>query len=115
MGESGAPFTYGDSTANRLGDLNADGTSANDPIYVPLNALDPAEIKFSGASDSIGADNSLAAKADREQMHRNAFEQFIRATPCLRRQRGMIVSRNSCRGPSRDRSAVLQNLTLSEL
>jgi len=99
VGESGSPFTFGDSTAGGLGDLNADGTSANDPIYVPLNALDPAEIKFSGVSDSPGADNSIAAQADRERLQQNAFELFIRDTPCLRRQRGTIVPRNSCRGP----------------
>ena len=48
VGESGTPFTYGDSTAEALGDLNADGTSANDPIYVPRNAMDPSEIMFAG-------------------------------------------------------------------
>jgi hypothetical protein len=84
VGESGTPFTYNDSTSNGFGDLNADGTSANDPIYVPRSATVPAEITFSG-----DADGKQAA----------AFEQFIRDTPCLRRQRGKIVARNSCRGP----------------
>jgi hypothetical protein len=84
IGESGTPFTFGDSTAAGMGDLNADGTSANDPIYVPWNASDPSEMVFAG-SDS-------AAQAV-------AFEQFIRGTPCLRRQRGAIVRRNSCRAP----------------
>jgi len=84
VGESGTPFTFGDSTPMLMGDLNADGTSANDPIYVPKNASDPSEIVFAG-SDS-------AAQAA-------AFEKFIRDTPCLRRQRGTIVARNSCRGP----------------
>lgn len=84
IGESGTPFTFGDSTAAGLGDLNADGTSANDPIYVPLNARDPSEIVFAGRDS---ATQGLA------------FEHFIRDTPCLRRQRGQIVARNSCRGP----------------
>lgn len=83
IGESGAPFTFGDSTASGKGDLNADGTSANDPIYVPRNAMDPSEMLFAG-SDSL----TQAA----------AFEQFIHDTPCLQRQRGAIVARNSCRG-----------------
>jgi hypothetical protein len=83
IGESGTPFTYGDSSALGLGDLNADGTSANDPIYVPRNTTDPSEIAF------VGGDARQAA----------ALEQFIRDTPCLRRQRGAIVVRNSCRGP----------------
>jgi hypothetical protein len=84
VGESGTPFTFGDSTAGGLGDLNADGTSANDPIYVPRNANDPSEIVFAGSDSAIQA---------------AAFETFIRDTPCLRRQRGNIAARNSCRGP----------------
>ena len=79
IGESGAPFTYNDSSD--LGDLNADGTSANDPIYVPRDATDASEILL----DSAAAGQAL--------------EKFISNTPCLRRQRGAIVARNSCRGP----------------
>lgn len=80
IGESGSPFTYNDSSAD-LGDLNADGTSANDPIYVPRDANDPSEIVLDSAADGP------------------ALEQFIESTPCLRRQKGGIVARNSCRGP----------------
>ena len=84
IGESGTPFTYGDSSGvPGLGDLNADGTSVNDPVYVPRDTHDPSEIVFAGGN---------VTQAD-------AFEQFIRDTPCLRRQRGRIVARNSCRGP----------------
>jgi hypothetical protein len=82
VGESGTPFTYDDSTAGDRGDLNADGSGANDPIYVPRNAADTSEIIF--------AENVAAQGA--------AFEEFIRGTPCLNRQRGKIVARNSCRG-----------------
>lgn len=81
VGESGTPFTFNDSTDNGFGDLNSDGTSANDPIYVPLDAHDPTEIVLESPSQA------------------EAFERFIRDTPCLRRQRGTIVARNSCRGP----------------
>lgn len=84
VGESGAPFTFGDSTAGGFGDLNADGTSANDPIYVPRDANDPAEIVFGGSDASAQAE---------------AFERFIMNTPCLLAQRGTIVARNSCRSP----------------
>jgi hypothetical protein len=80
IGESGTPFTYNDSSAD-LGDLNADGTSANDPIYVPRDATNPTEILLDSAAEGP------------------ALEQFIRNTSCLRRQRGTIVARNSCRGP----------------
>jgi len=84
IGESGTPFTFGDSTLQGMGDLNADGTAANDPIYVPRNANDPSEVVFAGLDSAAQA---------------AAFEKFIRETPCLQRQRGRIVARNSCRGP----------------
>jgi hypothetical protein len=87
VGESGIPFTYVDSAGQGLGDLNADGTNANDPIYVPRNAADTSEIAFDGSS----SDEVLRQQA--------AFERFIAGMACLRRQRGRIVARNSCRGP----------------
>ena len=49
VGESGRPFTYIAFGTVGRGDLNADGSNANDPIYVPRNALDTLEIKFSGS------------------------------------------------------------------
>ena len=87
IGESGVRYTYLDSSATpRFGDLNADGTSANDPIYVPRNAADTSEIVFDGQPGDVA----------RQQA---AFERFIRGTPCLQRQRGEIVERNSCLAP----------------
>jgi hypothetical protein len=83
VGESGSPFTYRAGGANGRGDLNADGSNINDPIYVPRDAADPAEILFAGTS------------AEQQE----AFEAFVRRTPCLRRQRGRILERNSCREP----------------
>jgi hypothetical protein len=97
VGESGRPFTYTAYGAGGRGDLNADGSNINDPIYIPRNALDPMEIKFSG--DSPGADTSAAMRAQREGAQRRAFEDFIAHTPCLRSQRGQIMARNSCREP----------------
>lgn len=99
IGESGRPFTYIAFGALGRGDLNADGSNANDPIYVPRNALDTAEIRFSGVSDSAGADNSAAAQASREQAERAGLQNFIERNPCLRRQRGRILARNGCREP----------------
>jgi hypothetical protein len=99
VGESGRPFTFIAFGTLGRGDLNSDGSNANDPIYVPRDALDPLEIQFSGISDSAGADNSAAAQADRELRQRNAFESFAQRTSCLRRQRGQILERNSCREP----------------
>jgi len=85
IGESGVTFTFGDSTAGTFtGDLNADGTGADDPIYVPRDATNPSEIEFAGGPDSATAQGV-------------AFEKFIHSTPCLDRQRGRIAARNSCR------------------
>jgi hypothetical protein len=98
VGESGSPFTYLAGGVGGRGDLNADG-ALNDPIYVPRDAFDPAEIVFSGLSAEAGADNSQSAQVARIQSQRAAFEQFIRRTPCLRDSRGRIVARNSCREP----------------
>jgi hypothetical protein len=87
IGESGVRFTYLDSSATTgFGDLNADGSSANDPIYVPRNTADTSEIMFSAKSGDVS-------------LQQAAFERFIQGTPCLRRQRGRIVERNSCVAP----------------
>ena len=99
VGESGSPFTYLASGASRRGDLNADGSNANDPIYVPRDASDLREIVFIGRSDAPGADNSLPAQTDRVIAQQAALERFIEGAACLRRQRGLIVDRNSCREP----------------
>ena len=79
VGESGRPFTYIAYGTSRRGDLNADGSSTNDPIYVPRDAMDPTEMRFSGYSDP-GADNSPAAQAERERAQRTAFEEFVSRT-----------------------------------
>jgi hypothetical protein len=99
VGESGRPFTYIAFGTLGRGDLNADGSSANDPIYIPRSALGANEIAFSGFSDAAGADNSPAAQTAREGAERLAFERLIDRTPCLREQRGHIMARNSCREP----------------
>jgi len=87
VGESGSPFTYLASAGPGRGDLNADGTNANDPIYVPRNALDASEILFAGTPADIAAQQT-------------AFERLIGRTACLRKQRGRILERNSCRAPA---------------
>jgi hypothetical protein len=100
VAESGVPFTYLAYGVSRRGDLNADGSNANDPIYVPLDALNGGEISFSGRSDAPGADNSSAAQDQRIADQRAALNQFIQRSDCLRRQRGVILERNSCREPA---------------
>lgn len=99
VGESGAPFTYRAGGVGRRGDLNGDGSSLNDPIYVPVDAFDSDEIAFSGFSEAAGDDNSQEAQAERVSRQRAAFERLIENSACLRRQRGRILERNSCREP----------------
>ena len=86
IGSSGFPFTYLAGGMQNTGDLNADGTNVNDPIYVPRSAYDLTEIRFSGT-------------AAQDTAQRTALERFIDGAPCLRRQRGRIMQRNSCRTP----------------
>ncbi len=86
VGESGRPFTYVAWGTRLRGDLNADGTNANDPIYVPRSAFDTSEIRLDASGDSL-------------LLQQAALEAFIQGSPCLRSQRGRIVARNSCREP----------------
>jgi hypothetical protein len=99
IGESGSPFTWVARGSGGRGDLNADGSTSNDPIYVPVSALDPDEIMFTGLSTAPGADNSPAAQAARVAEQRQAFERFIEEMPCRDAQRGSIMRRNSCHEP----------------
>jgi hypothetical protein len=71
----------------------------NDPVYVPRSALDSGEITLTGFSTEPEADNSPAGQDARAQAQRVALEAFIRGSSCLRRQRGRILARNSCREP----------------
>lgn len=86
---SGVPFVY---VSND--DLNGDLVFGNDPIYVPRDATDPSEIQIGTGSDGAFVQNVDAAEA---------FNRFISAQPCLDRQRGRIMERNSCRSPTQQR------------
>ncbi|HYN81469.1 MAG TPA: carboxypeptidase regulatory-like domain-containing protein [Gemmatimonadaceae bacterium] len=93
FGVSGAPHDYiydrGASTGS--GDLNADGTQGNDLIYVPTDARLPSEILFTNSGSGASLVTAVAQA--------EAFEKFIENSPCLSRQRGQILERNSCRLP----------------
>jgi len=82
IGESGVPFEY---VYN--GDMNGDNSTANDLIYVPKNAHDTTEIRFS-------ANGSITPAQQQDSL-----ENFINGHPCLNSQRGTIMKRNSCRAP----------------
>ena len=85
VGESGRPFTYIAFGSQRRGDLNADGVN-NDPVYVPRSAFDTSEVMLAGTQGEIAAQQA-------------GLEALIDRTSCLRKQRGRILERNSCREP----------------
>jgi hypothetical protein len=100
VGESGSPFTYLAWGAGGRGDLNADGSNTNDPIYVPRSAFDAGEIRFAQFTRQVPAPGG-GTRTDTVTgaQQAEAFERFIEGTPCLRRRRGQILERNSCREP----------------
>jgi hypothetical protein len=73
------------------GDMNGDGSSSNDLIYVPTNATLASEIQFSP--------NGTGASAISPATQAAAFEQFINSNECLNAARGTIMQRNTCRTP----------------
>ena len=92
-GNSGAPYDYVyGASVGTTGDLNGDGQSQNDLMYVPRNALDQTEILFAGYNGNTAARTTAATQAQ-------AFESFINTTPCLGEARGTILTRNACRNP----------------
>jgi hypothetical protein len=93
-GGSGAPFdfVYG-SNGGTTGDLNGDGQSQNDLMYVPRSATDQNEILFQNYNSTNA---TLKATSDAQAA---AFEKFIADNKCLNSQRGTIMQRNSCRNP----------------
>ena len=84
QGASGLKFAYTSS-----GDLNVDGQTANDPIYVPTGLTDPKFPVFQPSTVITAT----------QQQQSQAFNDFISATPCLNSQRGTIMARNSCQSP----------------
>jgi hypothetical protein len=92
VGQSGQPYTLIATGSSGRGDLNADGQNGNDPIYIPLDATDPAEMTF---VDITRADGSVVTAAEQSA----AFDQYIAEEPCLDEQRGTIMRRNTCRSP----------------
>ncbi len=86
VGQSGSPFAYTSS-----GDLNSDGVTQNDLIYIPTSSSDPAQMQFRDFT-SGGVTFTAAQQAA-------AFDAFIDGDDCLSSQRGSIMERNSCFNP----------------
>jgi hypothetical protein len=99
LGHSGSNYDFVYGGSGGAGDLNADGAQGNDLIYIPSDVAKESEIRFTGVSPVPGADNSPAAQAQRIADQQAAFERYITSTDCLNRQRGRIMTRNSCRSP----------------
>jgi hypothetical protein len=88
-GVSGTPFTY-----TVRGDANADGigvATANDIVYVPRNRADMS-IDGNGLAAGVGT------LAQQDSVY-GKIDQYIERESCLRRQRGRLLARNSCRNP----------------
>ncbi len=96
IGNSGAPFdyVYAAGAGSGSGDANADGQSQNDLVYVPKDAHDPNEILFNGFNAAPGSAAQLEAAAQAD-----AFDRYIDRVPCLKKNRGKLLSRNACRNP----------------
>ena len=84
-GRAGSPFTY-----VYQGDLNRDGSSRNDLIYVPRDAT---EINLIDITDSSG---TVLVTAAQQWEQLNAF---IEKDKNLSEQRGKVAQRNSARTP----------------
>lgn len=90
-GQSGNPFDY---TVNA--DLNGDGITRNDPLYIPKNAIDPTEMIF--VTQTFTNRNGQQVSYTPQQQA-DAFNRFIQSSPCLRNNRGHVVPRNACENP----------------
>ncbi|HEX8430984.1 MAG TPA: TonB-dependent receptor, partial [Longimicrobium sp.] len=83
VGQSGNPYSY------RYGsDINGDGSTGNDLVYVPTSA---SEVRFA-------AGTGATAGVTPEQSWQN-LNAFIESVECLREARGEIIERNTCRAP----------------
>jgi hypothetical protein len=89
VGESGRPYSF-----TYSGDINNDGSNANDLIYVPANA---SEARFAPAT----ANQPITPAESWENLN-----DFIDRVDCLRAARGTVIERNACRQPWSNRIDV---------
>jgi hypothetical protein len=87
-GESGRPYTYVSSN-----DVNGDGVSGNDAVYVPRNQAD-ITLDANGSAAGLGTPaQQNAAWA--------SLDSYINGEDCLKQHRGSLLPRNTCRNPWR--------------
>jgi hypothetical protein len=96
QGFSGIPFTYTyGRTGSAGGDLNADGVSGNDPIFIP-NTTNIDTMMFVNFTGSVGG--GASRNISREEQA-DSFKSFVNQMSCLQGQQGQLMSRRSCRNP----------------
>ncbi|HEY4102195.1 MAG TPA: carboxypeptidase regulatory-like domain-containing protein [Gemmatimonadales bacterium] len=96
QGFSGIPFTYTyGKVGSASGDLNADGVSGNDPIFIP-NTTNIDTTMFVNFTGSVGG--GASRNISREEQA-DSFKSFVNQMSCLQDQQGKLMSRRSCRNP----------------
>ncbi|HEY7767185.1 MAG TPA: hypothetical protein VIB55_03345, partial [Longimicrobium sp.] len=80
-----ASYVYG-------GDLNGDGGTSNDLLYVPR---DPSEMNFQQYTQTVGSGSTAKTFTFTAAQQAEAFEAFIRQDRYLREHRGEYVERNA--------------------
>ena len=88
---SGTKFAYIVGGSGGRADLNADGSSSNDPMYVPTDFNDPKQVQFQATTFS-----GVAASAAQQD---TAFQKFVANNKCVSSQAGHIMARDSCANP----------------
>ncbi|MFN2567661.1 MAG: TonB-dependent receptor domain-containing protein [Gemmatimonadaceae bacterium] len=96
QGVSGPPHDYIYGGSGNIGDLNADGLQGNDLVYVPTDARDQNQIRFSQTTFTSPTGQRVTFTPAQQA---EAFEQLIQNSDCLSRYRGRILERNACRSP----------------
>ncbi|WP_310570179.1 carboxypeptidase regulatory-like domain-containing protein [Gemmatimonas sp.] len=91
---SGTPYSFVYSGNGGRGDMNGDGSNANDPIYIPTGPTDP---KLGFVATTVGTTTFTPAQ------QAALLDQFIKDNSCLETQRGTIMKPTSCRNPMFDR------------
>ena len=92
--QSGTPYSFVYSGNGGRGDMNGDGSNANDPIYIPKDQNDP---KMGFVATTVGGVTLSPAQ------QAALLDQFIKDNSCLESQRGTIMKPTSCRNPMFDR------------
>ncbi|HEX3927538.1 MAG TPA: carboxypeptidase regulatory-like domain-containing protein [Gemmatimonadales bacterium] len=94
QGFSGTAFTYVyGKTGSASGDLNADGVSGNDPVYVPS---DVSQITFVSYTGSVGGGASRTISPTEQA---DSLASFLKQMPCVNASAGQIMARRSCSNP----------------